>query len=910
MRTIAPRSVPVTLPRAPEDASARLAPPEGQLPDFVEPLHYEVSWVIDPRRDVFSGDVRIAVRVHRRTSRIFLHAEDLRLSWAEYRPKRGDARQLTWSMPSPDGVMTLRADRAFAPGDGQLRLRYQAKLRDDLRGLYRVQQGGRWYVFSQFQPTSARTALPCFDEPRFKTPFALSVVVDGAQVAAANAPTQVTRRLAGGRKRLSFAATPPLPTYLVALAVGPFAVERAPAIAPAVGRGPIPLRGLAVRGRGAALRPALAHTGRMLRWLERYFGRPYPYAKLDLVAVPDFAAGAMENAGLITFREAYLLLDADSSEAERRMHAYVLGHELAHQWFGNLVTLPWWDELWLNEAFATWMGSKVVGALYPGYRAERTRLAGSHWAMQRDSLPGARAVRQPVQSAHDIHNAFDAITYDKGGAVLSMFERWLGPARFRQGVARYIERHAGGHAGTDDLLRALGEVSGQADLPAMVRPFLDQPGVPQVAVQLQCPAGHPPQLQVRQSVYRPLGTPPPVARRWQLPLCLRGPHNVGQAPDCVRLRRAQARIRWPKGRCPAWLWPNASGTSYLRVQLDAPLRQALQQHGWAQLDAAEQLAAADSLAAAFAAGQLPAAELWSWLSLWLESEARQVRQVALRLLRFAVQHLAEAPGARAAVQRYARQQLRPLLPRLRPPKDARGPAVAEDGERALAWRDLQRFLALVAEHGPTRHRLALHGRQLVGKVTADSAALPALPAPLRGVALAVAVQDGGPQVFDWVRRHLTQSQDGAERSRLLYALGHARSAALAAQARALSLAPDLRHSERLTPLWAQFAMPETRAAAWQWLQEHFASVVAALPPAAAGHLPQLTRTLCRDADAAAVTAFFRPRVTALLGGPRELQAAVASIRRCAAQRRAYSEATVRWFVQQGRAAVAPSPQAP
>jgi len=443
-------------------------PPEGKLPEGVRPTSYRLNLTIIPERDTFSGTAVISIVLDAPASTIWMHGQSLNVTsiYATHATTRVAA---TWEQQTSDGVVRVKLPEALPAGRSTLQIEYTASLDTPLRGLYRVESGGHAYAFTQFESTSARLAFPCFDEPRFKTPFDVTLTIPAEQIAAANTPVHRAVKLPGGLQRISFMPTLPLPTYLVAWAVGPLDVVRGPPIPPNEGRPfPIPLRGIAAKGQGAHLRYALERTGEYVAALEGYFGIPYPYRKLDLVAVPDFGAGAMENAGLITFREWLLLVDAErATENQRRAFAYVLAHELSHQWFGNLVTMPWWNDIWLNEAFATWMGNKVVRTLHPEYHAELSELEAAQRAMRLDSLTSARSIREPITSSHDIKNAFDAITYEKGGAVLTMFERWMRADTFREGIRLYLRRHQGRTATSDDLLAASMRSVG----PTSFRPF-------------------------------------------------------------------------------------------------------------------------------------------------------------------------------------------------------------------------------------------------------------------------------------------------------------------------------------------------------------------------------------------------------------------------------------------------------
>ncbi len=397
-------------------------PPEGKLPEGVRPTGYRLSLTIIPQQQTFSGTAVIEIETDESTTGIWMHGQDLNVTAIQvaHATTRIPAR---WEQKTADGVVRVEFEETLPAGRSTLHIDYTAGFDAPLRGLYRVESGGDAYAFTQFESISARLAFPCFDEPRFKTPFDVTLTVPKDQIAAANTPVDRAIELPDGLQRISYMPTPPLPTYLIAWAVGPFDVVAGPTIPPRKGRSfPVPLRGIAVKGKGVQLTYALDRTGAFVAALEDYFGIPYPYRKLDLVAVPDFAAGAMENVGLITFREWLLLLDEDRiTEHQRRAFAYVLAHELAHQWFGNLVTMPWWDDIWLNESFATWMGNKVVQTLHPEYRSDLGSLASAQRAMNLDNLTSARSIQHPVLTNHDIQNAFSPITYEKGGAVLEMF---------------------------------------------------------------------------------------------------------------------------------------------------------------------------------------------------------------------------------------------------------------------------------------------------------------------------------------------------------------------------------------------------------------------------------------------------------------------------------------------------------
>ncbi|MEY2933890.1 MAG: hypothetical protein RL033_4639, partial [Pseudomonadota bacterium] len=563
----------VGVPSEPVPAEASAAAAQGRLPEGVRPTHYALQLQIVPGRDDFSGHASIDVQLDRPLQTLLLHARELQLTSSSVSVP-GSERSVT-AVPralGESGLIALALSEPIGPGASRIEIDYAGKLNRRLRGLYAVESGGDSYAFTQFEPIDARRAFPCFDEPRFKTPFDVTLRVPEGQRAISNTPALSERRLDSGLHELTFARTEPLPTYLVAFAVGPLDVVEAPPV-PAAGARPqpLPLRGVAARGRGAELAFALQATPRLVASLERYFGSAFPYSKLDLIAVPDFASGAMENAGAITFRDTLLLLGSNAPEQQRRAAVSVNAHELAHQWFGDLVTMPWWDDIWLNEGFATWLAARVVQDAFPEHRAELARVVGLQRAFDMDAKQSARQVRQPIESDHDIRNAFDAITYTKGGALLEMFERYLGADAFRAGLRLYLERHRFGTGTSGELLAALEESSGKP-VAAAFSSFLDQPGVPTVSATLQCESGGQPRMRLRQSRFAPLGSGIAAAGLWQVPVCVR---FAGPAPgkpaleQCVLLDSSEATFTLSQRECPSWLFPNARASGYYRWSLPA-----------------------------------------------------------------------------------------------------------------------------------------------------------------------------------------------------------------------------------------------------------------------------------------------------------------------------------------------------
>jgi alanyl aminopeptidase len=674
-----------------------------------------------------------------------------------------------------------------------------------------------------------------------------------------------------------------LPTFLLAFAVGPWDVVRGPDIAPGgMHRDPIPLRGIAPQGQGARQAYSLAHTPAIMRALEDYFDVPYPYPKLDNLAVPD-KPGAMENAGLITYRDTIMYADERAPVRERQWFWEISAHELAHQWFGNLVTMPWWNDTWLKEAFAQWMGVKISDRLQPAYHAERGLQEGAIRAMAGDSLASTRRIAEPIADFTDIASAFDGITYQKGGAVLTMFERFLGEDRFRDGVRAYLRRHAGGSATADDLIGAIAAQTGDpAATAAAFRSFLDQPGVPQVQVALDCSAGRP-ALQVQQRRYLPLGAAATPAQTWGLPLCVRHADGDAVRTQCDLVVAPMARIELRHASaCPAWVMPNAHGAGYYRFALTPPLQRALAA-AFPRLDEREQRAYADSLSAAFHAGQLAPADYLAALPVLAEATARQTVTAPFPDLDWMLHHLADGDAERVRLRAQLAAVYRPRLERL-----GFAARANEDDEARLLRGSLISFFALTLRDAAVRAELARQGRAALG-LDGDGRLQPrAVPAEWRAVALSVAVQEGGQAAFDAAERYLRSSDDTTLRNDLLAALGASPDPALAARVRALTLEPDTVRPNELGAVFdSQLNQdPAGRVALRDWLDRHFDALARKVAPNGARVFRRRAAHLCGAGEAAALERRFAQRLAQLDGGPRALKEAVERAQLCGALRAA------------------------
>jgi len=860
-----------------------LAPPLGHLPTHIRPRRYALELHLDPTVARFSGREDIDVELTRPTRTFFLHGKDLKVARVTLTPEGGPPIDGTYLEVHSSGIAAIQLGKPAAAGRARLHIEWDAAFGGHLHGLYRVVRGADAYAFTQFEAVDAREAFPCFDEPSFKTPFDVTLVVPEGAAAIAN-----TKELARDKGRVTFAPTAPLPTYLLAWAVGPLDVVEGAPIAPnAVRKAPLPFRAVAAKGRGKELGYTLAHTGEIVATLESWFGIAYPYDKLDVIAVPD-REGAMENAGAITFQESLLLVDEKTATVgQKRGFAGVMAHELAHHWFGDLVTMPWWDDIWLNEAFATWMGTRTLQLWKPEMKADVYLLDRIHDAMTVDALVSARAIRQPIESDHDIFNAFDSITYQKGAAVLSMFERWLGKERFQAGVRAHLAAHAHGTAVADDLLAALAAAASpdKKNVGEAFHTFLDRPGVPWIDARLEC--GGSPKLALTQSRFFPVGSHGQPSVTWQVPICVRFPDGKTIGERCALLTEAKGSIALPLEKCPAWVLPNADAAGYYRFGLPREQLRALLTTAWPKLETRERLAVVDAVSAGFARGTAKADDVLGDLAPMASDPIPSIAAAPIGILGSARDWLDGTP-LRAHVESWSRKLYGKAAATL-----GFTPSKTETPERTLLRQNVLSFLALTAKDPAVRKEAAKRGRAYVGFGTDGKLHPEAVDPNLANVAVAVAAEEGDAKFFDALLAQLERSDDALVRGRLLTGLGSFKESKLAARAQALTLDVRLRANEVLFPLSIQLGTLETRLAAWAWLRANFDLVVTRLSPARAGALPYYVR-FCDEPHVAEVEAFFTPRIAALDGGPRNLASALEYMRLCVARRDA-QEPSMRAF---------------
>jgi cytosol alanyl aminopeptidase len=856
--------------------SAGADEPTGKLPTGIAPTHYALSLKVDPRAARFSGTAKIRIRLDRAADHLWLHGRKLTLTDSALIDAAGKRHKLATVMHAESGLIEVRFGATLPAQDAELVIEFNAPFNPESEGLFVTKVGKESYAVTQMEAITARYVFPGFDEPRFKTPFDIVLTVPSADTAFAN--TQAVGEAAsadGTWKTVTYATTKPLPTYLIALAVGPWDVVAGPTLAANdVRLNPLPLRVMGPRGTGPQLHWIVEQMAGVVEYLERYTGQPYAFDKLDLLGVPGFSASAMENAGLIIFDDVLLRLDAHSPASAYVEGFVVAAHEVSHQWFGDLVTMPWWDGLWLNESFANWAQARVTTALKPEYLGDLASVSDALSAMGSDSLLSARRIRQPIVSQDDIENAFDDITYLKGAALLRMMEGWLGEETYRDALREYLAGRAFGSGSTDDLIATLQKVSGNREISGVMHSFLDRAGVPLIRSELRCHDGQG-TLALSQARYLPYGTSPAQeASSWQVPVCMRFGRGVAADRQCFAL--TQARQEFPvAGGCADWYAPNAGADGYYRTSMEARDFAALGAH-FANLRPSEQMTYADALASGFRHGELAPTVVLDRMPALAGSEYPQVASALFSWFKWIREYLADAK-TRPALDAFAATLYGPRMQTLGFRHDPNDTFAVRASRAQIA-----EFLALTIRDAGVRKALAGQGRAALG-LDGGGADLARADTDLRALALEVAVQDLGRPAFDAVLGELKTNRETQQRNELLNALGSTLDAGLGERARTFALGTDLQVVEMKNVFSAQTDQSENRRAFWHWFKAHFEPIRARLPDEG-GIVGIAASGWCSDAEAQELSAWFGPRAKQLLGAERTLAQAEEAIQQCSALR--------------------------
>ena len=618
----------------------------NRLDPTIRPITESLELYLNPAEDKFSGTARIELEFESATNSLRFHAKKIDLGRSTL---DGVALKL---LAGPMDLVTAESGGQITKGRHVLEIAFTNTLNVDGTAIYRTESGGARYIFTQMEPQEARRAFPCWDEPSFKIPWQITLVIPIEFVAVANMPIAQTISF-GDKKRVEFGRTPPLPSYLVAFAVGKFESVNA------AGQ-PAPGSVYMVAGQKRLGDLAAREAAPLLSELERYFGIPYPYPKLDHIAAPEFTFGAMENAGLITYRDTFLLFDEKSIDYEqKRLLAEGMAHEMSHMWFGDLVTMQWWDDLWLNESFATWMSYKVAGRVHPDMRFDIKSYQIIGVARAADTQPSVKAIRRTFNAGDNIMEAFDELSYNKGQAILRMAEGWLGEDNFRKALRIYFDKHRWGNARAEDLWAAIAD-SGERSLDEALRRFVELPGIPQIKFQR---LGND-SIEVSQKRYRTIIGKSVAEQTWHVPIIVRYGGRDSELTGRLLLTNSSAVFKLPGLDKAEWLYPNAGESGYFTWNLAPDLTRALKNRAAIPLTPVERLGILNSVHLAVQSGEIGAEQMIGLLLEYANDSEPEILQQVVGTIGVLYGTYVTTDADRRAYAAILRKTLRPILDRL------------------------------------------------------------------------------------------------------------------------------------------------------------------------------------------------------------------------------------------------------
>jgi alanyl aminopeptidase len=842
-----------------------------RLPGDVAPTFQSVRLDLDADKTNYTGSTRIEIVVRREAPAIRFHAVEMELKRISLHGPRGDVALAPESVGG--GIVAAKAPSPIAPGAYTLTIDFANDFDTRAAGLYRLESEGHAYAFTQFEATDARKAFPCWDEPAYKFPYQMTIAVPEAHRAVSNTPVE-KETVEKGVRTVVFAKTKPLPSYLLAIATGPLEFTPIPGLR-------VPGRVVTPKGASGLTGPAVAMTPVIFDAVEKYFGIPYPYEKLDLIAVPEFSPGAMENAGAITYGDRFLLFDEKTMSAtERRTLAVFTAHEIAHMWFGDLVTMKWWNDLWLNESFAEWLGDKIADQVQPESMIRLQALTEVQTAFVSDAQVSTHAIRQPVLNIESLYQAADELAYKKGQAVLAMTERWLGPETFRKGVLAYLKKHAWGNAEGKDLFDALGAASGQ-DVGGMLATFLDQPGVPVVHAELGAGGA----LTLTQARFRNFGVTVPPAI-WKIPVTLKWEEAGKTHTKTVLLDRERMTVRL-EGKAPDWVHPNADEAGYYRWSVDPQSLSRLIAAAPTALNERERIGLIQNATALLDAGELHGDRYVALLAAF-SGEKNPIVLTALSGAMGRILNTFITPATEDAFAATLRRVLGPALRRYGIDRASGEPeAVSLVRPQLLGW---------LANEGKDEAALS-HAEQLARAFLKDRASV---DPSLVGTVLRLAAHRGDLSLFEEYRQRFESTTVPSDRNHFLSALGSFREPSLRERALRYALSGPLRPHELF---WIPMAMAQDlryQDQVWAWWQTNYDAVASRMPPDYVVYIPYAAAG-CSEERGRQAEAFFADSKHSPPGTLKELARVLEGVRDCAGLRTREGEAVARALTELAQA---------
>ncbi|HET7206378.1 MAG TPA: M1 family metallopeptidase [Terriglobales bacterium] len=807
-----------------------------RLPQIAVPESYQLSFAPDLTNNIFAGEESIQVRVLKPTSEIVLHAANIDFQNVSIAGATG-AQQADVTLDKESQTAKLKVDKPLQPGPATIHIRYTGILNDQLRGFYIGKDDqGRKYAATQFEDTDARRAFPSFDEPAYKATFNVTVIADEGMTVISNGKVVSDTPGPGEAKHtVHFSTSPKMSSYLVAVVVGDFEYIQGEADG-------IPVRVWTSPGKKELGRFALAAAEFDLTYYDRYFGIKYPYGKLDLVGLADFSAGAMENTGCITFREVLLLLDEKHTALGlKKTVASVIAHEMAHQWFGDLVTMQWWDYKWLNEGFATWMASKPVAAWKPEWDVQLDEVSDTVNSAGQDSLVNTHPIHQPADTPAQILELDDAITYGKTAAVLRMLESYVGPEPFRAGVNLYLKQHSYANATASDFWNAQTQIS-KKPIDRIMPTWTEQAGLPLVTVKIQC-SGKSETVALEQQRYfydgakMSAGSP----ERWQIPLCMKTAASTASNAACELVTAKQENFNLQG--CSQWVYINASAKGFYRSHYRSEAILPMAKVAESALSPAERIMLLSDVWASVRVNREPIGD-YLMLTEGLQADrSSAVLGEILKQLTYIGDHIV-SDADREPYERWVRHLLAPVA------QDVGWEAKpGESEERAALRAQLMMALGGVARD-PQVEALAqkLANQYLADHVSVDH--------ELAAVALRISARNGGQALYDRIIVDLKVAKTPEAYFTDAFALARFRDPKLIERTLEAAISGRMRSQDAPYMIAIVMQNPAADKQAWSFVQAHWGSIENLGGAFAGGVIVQSTGGFCDSTMRDEVQAFF------------------------------------------------------
>ena len=834
-----------------------------RLPTGATPQHYSLTLEPNLKSATFTGKEQIDVTLAQPSTSITMNAAEITFQSVKI-SANGSTQTAKVSEDKPKEQVTLQVANPIPTGAATIQIEYTGILNNQLRGFYLSKTAKRNYAVTQFEPTDARRAFPSFDEPAMKATFSTTLIVDKGDTAISN--TNVVSDKPGpapDKHTVQFATTPKMSTYLVAFLVGDFQCVSGSSDG-------VPIRACATPDKVQMGTYAVKAAEYILHYYDNYFGIKYPMPKLDMIAIPDFEAGAMENFGAITYRETDFLVDEKTSsvDAKKRV-ASVVAHEMAHQWFGDMVTMDWWNNLWLNEGFATWMENKPVNAWHPEWNIPQDEALSLDGVLNYDAGKVTRTIRAKADTPSEINEMFDGITYAKGGAVLAMTENYEGKEVFRQGVHNYLQAHKYANATAEDFWTAQTKVSGKP-IDKVMSSFVAEPGVP--LLKFSAPRNE--STTVAQQRFYLSPETQAATQTWTVPVCFK----TGSTPKCDLLTSAQQALSIPSA---AMFYANANNKGYYRTEYDAADYSKILSVAETQLTPSERIGFAGNEWALMRSGRSSIADYMSLVSaLRNDPNADVIENLAGALA--AVDARIATPADRKLLAAWVREQFGPAYDKV---KDA---TAADPIEK----RQLRATLFAVMGRAKDPQVIE-QAKQLTEKYLADRASVePSLVRP----ALAIATENGDSHLFDQLQQVSKTSNNPDVQTAALFSLANFHNPELVKRALDYAASGQVRNQDSVFLFVEALRSRDTRPVAWDYIQNNWDKVHGQLTTMMGAYLVGATGSFCSAEKSQNVQTFFTAHP--VMAAQRAVKRSTDAIHDCMVLRAAQQPKLTQWLSQQ------------